>query len=80
MPNQTTPDPYDLQRFVTAQESVYASVLQELKAGQNAHTGMWFIFPQVDGLGMGETTRFCHQEPARSTGIPGTSDPGEASA
>lgn len=58
MPNQTTPDPYDLQRFVTAQESVYASVLQELKAGQKRTHWMWFIFPQVDGLGMSETTRF----------------------
>ena len=42
---------YDLQRFNDAQESIYAQALNELKAGQKRTHWMWFIFPQVAGLG-----------------------------
>lgn len=42
---------YDLQRFNDAQESIYAQALNELKAGQKQTHWMWFIFPQVAGLG-----------------------------
>ncbi|GAB3447769.1 DUF1810 domain-containing protein [Massilia solisilvae] len=42
---------YDLERFVTAQDEVYATVLAELRAGRKHSHWMWFIFPQVAGLG-----------------------------
>ena len=41
----------DLERFVTAQEPVYAQVLAELRAGRKTGHWMWFIFPQIAGLG-----------------------------
>jgi uncharacterized protein (DUF1810 family) len=44
-------DPYDLQRFVDAQDRVYARVVTELRAGQKTSHWMWFIFPQIAGLG-----------------------------
>ncbi|HEY4987164.1 MAG TPA: DUF1810 domain-containing protein [Bradyrhizobium sp.] len=44
-------DPYHLQRFVEAQDGVYASVVNELTAGRKRSHWMWFIFPQVAGLG-----------------------------
>lgn len=44
-------DPYDLQRFVDAQEPVLARVLAELRAGRKQSHWMWFVFPQVSGLG-----------------------------
>jgi len=44
-------DPYDLNRFLSAQEGIYAQALAELKAGQKRTHWMWFIFPQIDGLG-----------------------------
>lgn len=44
-------DPFDLQRFVQAQERVYADVLAELRAGRKRTHWMWFIFPQLAGLG-----------------------------
>lgn len=42
---------YDLERFVTAQAPVYAQVLAELRAGRKTSHWMWFIFPQLSGLG-----------------------------
>ena len=42
---------YRLQRFVEAQESVYAQVCAELRAGHKKSHWMWFIFPQLRGLG-----------------------------
>jgi uncharacterized protein (DUF1810 family) len=44
-------DPYDLQRFVDAQDRVYARVVTELRAGRKTSHWMWFVFPQVAGLG-----------------------------
>jgi uncharacterized protein (DUF1810 family) len=44
-------DPFDLDRFVRAQAGIYESVLAELKNGRKRTHWMWFIFPQVDGLG-----------------------------
>lgn len=44
-------DPYNLQRFVTAQDTVYDTVISELKAGRKRSHWMWFIFPQIAGLG-----------------------------
>jgi uncharacterized protein (DUF1810 family) len=47
----TMSDPFELQRFVDAQDRVYAKVLKELAAGRKQSHWMWFIFPQVAGLG-----------------------------
>jgi len=51
-------DAHDLARFVVAQERVYPDVLAELKNGRKRSHWMWFIFPQVDGLGFSPTTKF----------------------
>jgi uncharacterized protein (DUF1810 family) len=48
-------DPFDLQRFVDAQARVYADVLDELRAGRKRSHWIWFIFPQIDGLGSSPT-------------------------
>ncbi len=45
------PDPFDLKRFVDAQASVYEQVRRELRAGRKESHWMWFIFPQIAGLG-----------------------------
>jgi uncharacterized protein (DUF1810 family) len=44
-------DPYDLQRFIEAQDSVYDKVCAELRNGRKDSHWMWFIFPQLHGLG-----------------------------
>uniref|UniRef100_E1TI07 Calpastatin n=1 Tax=Burkholderia sp. (strain CCGE1003) TaxID=640512 RepID=E1TI07_BURSG len=44
-------DPYNLQRFVDAQQPVYARVVDELRAGEKRSHWMWFIFPQIEGIG-----------------------------
>jgi uncharacterized protein (DUF1810 family) len=44
-------DPYDLQRFVEAQAPVFAEVTAELRAGRKRGHWMWFVFPQLRGLG-----------------------------
>ena len=51
-------DPYHLERFVEAQEAIYATALAELKRGQKRTHWMWFIFPQIDGLGFSETSKY----------------------
>jgi uncharacterized protein (DUF1810 family) len=50
-------DIYDLHRFIQAQENVYTSVLNELKIGQKSGHWMWYIFPQIDGLGVSATAQ-----------------------
>ena len=47
----TDDDPYDLQRFVAAQDPVYDRVRAELRRGRKSSHWMWFVFPQVAGLG-----------------------------
>jgi uncharacterized protein (DUF1810 family) len=44
-------DPFDLERFVVAQDAVYSQVVAELSAGEKRSHWMWFIFPQLRGLG-----------------------------
>ena len=44
-------DPYDLQRFVQAQSGLYEQVCRELQEGRKRSHWMWFIFPQLKGLG-----------------------------
>ncbi len=53
-----TNHPYDLGRFVKAQEQVYNNVLAELSEGCKKTHWMWFIFPQLDGLGSSPTAKF----------------------
>src|SRR5215510_14879848 len=47
----TEPDPYDLQRFLTAQDEDYECALRELQRGRKQSHWIWYIFPQVAGLG-----------------------------
>jgi uncharacterized protein (DUF1810 family) len=54
----TAADPFDLERFVTAQEAVFAAVLAELKAGRKRSHWMWFVFPQLRGLGHSSMAAF----------------------
>ena len=51
-------DPHDLQRFVTAQEPVFATALAELRAGRKRTHWMWFVFPQLRGLGRSPTATY----------------------
>jgi uncharacterized protein (DUF1810 family) len=53
-----TPDPNNLKRFLDAQSAVYEGVLAELRSGQKRGHWIWFIFPQLRGLGQSETSRF----------------------
>ncbi|KRE78619.1 DUF1810 domain-containing protein [Arthrobacter sp. Soil763] len=52
-------DPFELSRFVDAQESggTYVQALSELKAGSKRSHWMWFVFPQIAGLGQSATSR-----------------------
>mgnify|MGYP003429607794 FL=1 len=47
----TTPDTFNLQRFLDAQENDYADALREIKQGYKQSHWIWFIFPQMRGLG-----------------------------
>ncbi|MGV1086364.1 MAG: DUF1810 domain-containing protein [Mycobacterium sp.] len=49
-------DPDNLQRFVVAQQPVYETVLAELRAGHKTGHWIWFIFPQLRGLGRSTTS------------------------
>lgn len=48
----------DLERFVEAQDGIYGAVLAELRAGRKATHWMWFVFPQLRGLGRSATARY----------------------
>jgi uncharacterized protein (DUF1810 family) len=50
--------PHNLGRFVEAQEPVYAQVCAELRRGRKTSHWMWFIFPQIRGLGSSETALY----------------------
>ena len=50
-------DPFDLQRFVDAQSDTYEQALAELRAGAKRSHWMWFVFPQVAGLGRSPTAQ-----------------------
>ena len=49
--------PFDLERFVEAQEGRYEGALRELRAGRKTGHWIWFIFPQVAGLGRSEMSQ-----------------------
>src|SRR6266404_5236507 len=54
----TAGDRFDLERFVTAQAPVFATVVAELRAGRKRTHWMWFVVPQLSGLGRSSTARF----------------------
>lgn len=49
---------HDLNRFISAQERSYDAALSEIKSGHKATHWMWYIFPQIAGLGFSSTARF----------------------
>jgi uncharacterized protein (DUF1810 family) len=52
-----TEDPHDLERFVAAQRSSYERALAEIKEGDKVSHWMWYVFPQIAGLGFSATSR-----------------------
>lgn len=52
-------DPFDLERFVAAQDSggTYGQAVSELRRGRKTSHWMWFVFPQIAGLGLSEMSR-----------------------
>ncbi len=51
-------DPYDLNRFLNAQAPMYQQVVDELQAGEKRSHWIWFVFPQLKGLGQSSTSEF----------------------
>jgi uncharacterized protein (DUF1810 family) len=51
------PDPFNLARFTDAQNGVYEHAVGELRRGQKASHWMWYVFPQIAGLGQSATSR-----------------------
>jgi len=51
-------DPYNLERFVSAQEREYAQVCAELRAGRKRSHWIWYIFPQMRGLGSSDMAKY----------------------
>jgi len=58
MHDGSTPVPDDLRRFVDAQEGTYDGALDELHRGRKSGHWIWFVFPQIAGLGRSEPSRF----------------------
>ena len=48
----------DLSRFLKAQEHDYARALSEIRSGRKRSHWMWYIFPQIQGLGFSQTAQF----------------------
>lgn len=51
-------DPFDLSRFMTAQDKIYETAIAELRSGQKRTHWMWYIFPQIDGLAKSTTSKY----------------------
>ena len=51
-------DPFQLSRFVKAQDKIYSRALSELKSGRKKSHWIWFVFPQIEGLGFSSTTQY----------------------
>jgi uncharacterized protein (DUF1810 family) len=62
MANSTDPrsadDPYNLNRFVQAQDADYEQALAEIRSGRKRSHWMWYIFPQIDGLAFSSTSKY----------------------
>jgi uncharacterized protein (DUF1810 family) len=52
-----TVDPFDLERFTAAQSTTFEHAVAELRRGQKTGHWMWFVFPQIAGLGQSATSR-----------------------
>jgi uncharacterized protein (DUF1810 family) len=52
-----TQDPFELRRFVEAQQGIYETALAEIRGGQKETHWMWFVFPQLAGLGTSPIAR-----------------------
>jgi uncharacterized protein (DUF1810 family) len=50
-------DPYNLTRFIQAQTGIYEQVLSEIRSGRKCSHWMWYIFPQIEGLGFSSTSK-----------------------
>ncbi|OWP61953.1 calpastatin [Hymenobacter amundsenii] len=59
----------DLQRFLDAQQATYPTALAEIQSGRKRSHWMWFIFPQLRGLGLSETARFYGIEGAAEAAV-----------
>jgi uncharacterized protein (DUF1810 family) len=57
MSNTQDSDPFDLERFVRAQAANYAEALDEIRAGSKETHWMWYVFPQIAGLGFSSTAQ-----------------------
>jgi uncharacterized protein (DUF1810 family) len=60
-------DPFDLARFTSAQNAVYDLALAEIRDGDKRSHWMWFIFPQIDGLGFSPTAKHYSIKSAEET-------------
>lgn len=49
---------HNLERFITAQKAVFQTAMTELQSGKKTSHWMWYIFPQIQGLGFTETSKF----------------------
>lgn len=58
MPAMNASDPFNLQRYIDAQQSVFDSALAEIRAGSKQSHWMWFIYPQLVELGRSSTAKF----------------------
>ena len=79
----STDDPYNLERFVGAQNAngTYERALEELRWGRKSSHWMWFVFPQIAGLGHSATSREFRDLVARgSAGVSAASTPRAALA
>lgn len=56
--NLNNEDIFNLRRFLIAQDSIYNNVIKELQNGKKRSHWMWFIFPQIEGLGRSSTAKF----------------------
>jgi uncharacterized protein (DUF1810 family) len=56
-PSSASADPYDLNRFVQAQKLDYARALGEIRGGRKQSHWMWYIFPQIEGLGQSSISK-----------------------
>ena len=56
--NLKSQDPFDLNRFISAQQGVYDRVLTELNNGKKRSHWIWYVFPQFQGLGQSKTSKY----------------------
>ncbi len=56
--SRSSNDPYNLGRFLRAQEADYERALSEITSGRKRSHWMWYIFPQIDGLAFSSTSKY----------------------